>query len=89
MYVGGISRSRTVISLLQYTQHLSPLIMLLGLSLCLLASGLPRSESVSPTQQAMMDDIVSVWNQFRDPDNGFWCDTLRFSSGMAVDILPT
>jgi len=38
------------------------------------------SQNVSPTQQAIMDDIVSFWRQFRDPDNGFWCDTLRLEN---------
>ena len=59
------------------------------LSLCLLAvAGLPRTVlTVSTTQQNIMDDIVGVWGQYRDPLNGFWCDTLRFTSGTPVDIL--
>merc|ERR1719270_243140 len=28
------------------------------------------------TQQKFMDDIVTFWRQFRDPQNGFWCDNL-------------
>ena len=31
---------------------------------------------LSGVQQNILDDIVAVWRQFRDPDNGFWCDTL-------------
>ena len=59
------------------------------LSLCLLAvAGLPGTVlTVSTTQQNIMDDIVGVWGQYRDPLNGFWCDTLRFTSGTPVDIL--
>ena len=59
------------------------------LSLCLLAvAALPGTVlTVSTTQQNIMDDIVGVWGQYRDPLNGFWCDTLRFTSGTPVDIL--
>ena len=35
-----------------------------------------------------MDDIVAVWRQFRDPDNGFWCDTLRLDSDIMTPCGP-
>ena len=57
--------------------------IIFSLSLFLLAA-IQRSAlgaSISVTQQSLMDDIVGVWSQFRDPDTGFWCDTLRFTSG--------
>ena len=27
----------------------------------------------------MMDDIVGAWRTFRDPQNGFWCDSMWLS----------
>jgi len=33
----------------------------------------------------MMDDIVGVWNLFRDPLTGFWCDSLWISTD---DVVP-
>ena len=33
-----------------------------------------------------MEDIVGVWSQFRDPDTGLWCDTLRFTSGTGLAV---
>jgi len=61
------------------------------LSLCLLAvAGLPGTVlTVSTTQQNIMDDIVGVWGQYRDPLNGFWCDTLRFTSGTQTPCGPS
>ena len=54
------------------------------LSLVLLA-GIPRSVlGISATQESLMEDIVGVWSQFRDPDTGLWCDTLRFTSGTGL-----
>jgi len=41
----------------------------------------PSPPNASETQQKIMDDIVAVWRQYRDPENGFWCDSLWFSSG--------
>ena len=38
----------------------------------------PISGIVS-TRQAIMDDIVGAWNLFRDPQNGFWCDSMWLS----------
>jgi len=35
-----------------------------------------------------MEDIVGVWSQFRDPDTGLWCDTLRFTSGTLTPCGP-
>ena len=55
----------------------------------LLLVGIQRAAlgaSISATQQSLMDDIVGVWRQFRDPDNGFWCDTLRFTSGPGLTV---
>ena len=32
----------------------------------------------SSDQEILFADVFKVWSSFRDPDNGFWCDTLRF-----------
>ena len=57
--------------------------IIFSLSLFLLVAG---GASIPATQQSLMDDIVGVWSQFRDPDNGFWCDTLRFTSGTGLTV---
>ena len=31
------------------------------------------------TRQKIMDDIVGVWNLFRDQGTGLWCDSLWFA----------
>ena len=53
------------------------------LSLFLLVAG---GASIPATQQSLMDDIVGVWREFRDPETGFWCDTLRFTSGRGLAV---
>ena len=30
-------------------------------------------------QKQIFEDALAVWQSFRDPDNGAWCDTLRFN----------
>ena len=30
-------------------------------------------------KEKIFSDALSVWNSFRDPENGAWCDTLRFT----------
>ena len=27
----------------------------------------------------IFEDALAVWQSFRDPENGVWCDTLRFT----------
>ena len=27
----------------------------------------------------IFEDALAVWQSFRDPENGVWCDTLRFN----------
>ena len=90
--------SRYHIQVVQYTLPDNPEVSLLSptprkmtivsVSLLLLV-GIQRAAlgaSISATQQSLMDDIVGVWRQFRDPDNGFWCDTLRFTSGPGLTV---
>jgi len=36
----------------------------------------------------MMDDIVGVWSLFRDPKNGFWCDSLWISTDIVTPCGP-
>jgi len=55
--------------------------------LCPLVSILVVTTPVSAATQAILSDFFSVWSQFRDPDNGFWCDTLRFPSS-GTDLVP-
>ena len=28
---------------------------------------------------SIFEDALAVWQSFRDPENGVWCDTLRFN----------
>ena len=46
---------------------------------------LPTTTTTTTTRPGALDDpllvdLVKVWQQFRDPGTGFWCDTLRFQN---------
>jgi hypothetical protein len=30
-------------------------------------------------REGIFGDALAVWQSFRDPENGAWCDTLRFN----------
>ena len=57
--------------------------MLAELLLSLLCVG--TATTTTTTRPGALDDpllvdLVKVWQQFRDPGTGFWCDTLRFQN---------
>ena len=37
-------------------------------------------------QETIFSDALSVWNSFRDPETGAWCDTLRFTDDPAATV---
>lgn len=39
-------------------------------------------------KRQIFDDALAVWQSFRDPDNGVWCDTLRFNQKPMVQCGP-
>ena len=53
---------------------------LLILSIC-------QSKSQDLKKQ-IFEDSLAVWQSFRDPDNGVWCDTLRFGQTPLVQCGP-
>ena len=32
-------------------------------------------------KRMIFEDALAVWDAYRDPDNGLWCDTLSFGNG--------
>ena len=36
----------------------------------------------------IFDDSLVLWDLFRDPDNGVYCDTIRFPSGTETPVTP-
>ena len=64
-------------------------VLLLSSVLCSYGKEYHENDSLlSGVQQSIMDDIVAVWRQFRDPDNGFWCDTLRLDRDIMTPCGP-
>jgi len=39
-------------------------------------------------RRKIFQDALAVWDLYRDPGNGFYCDTLRFSSNPYTPIVP-
>ena len=39
-------------------------------------------------KRKIFEDALAVWQSFRDPDNGVWCDTLRFNQKPLVQCGP-
>ena len=63
-----------------YPHLLTKMLLQLAVVAILLQAGTDAA-----SQDQIFSDIFSFWSQFRDPQNGFWCDTLRFpSSGSLV-----
>ena len=36
----------------------------------------------------IFNDSLVLWDLFRDPDNGVYCDTIRFPSGTETPVTP-
>ena len=39
-------------------------------------------------KKQIFEDALWIWQSFRDPDNGVWCDTLRFGQTPLVQCGP-
>ena len=39
-------------------------------------------------RRKIFEDALAVWDLYRDPANGFYCDTLRFSLNPDTPIVP-
>ena len=37
-----------------------------------------HTKSDQDLRRIIFEDNLAVWQSFRDPENGVWCDTLRF-----------
>ena len=42
-------------------------------------NGLYFADSAQDLRKDIFEDALSVWQSFRDPDNGAWCDTLQLN----------
>ena len=54
----------------------------------ILVGGITFVNSDQDLRRQIFEDALSVWMQFRDPDNGAWCDTLRFNQNPMVPCGP-
>ena len=42
------------------------------------SNGAHCTKSDQDLRRIIFEDNLAVWQSFRDPENGVWCDTLRF-----------
>ena len=47
-----------------------------------------QSITAQELKRQIFEDALAVWQSFRDPDNGVWCDTLRFNQKPLVQCGP-
>ena len=40
-------------------------------------------------KRTIFEDALAVWQAFRDPGNGLWCDTLRFGNKDSTEPIVT
>ena len=45
-------------------------------------------KSSKDLKRQIFEDALAVWQSFRDPDTGVWCDTLRFNQVPLVQCGP-
>ena len=57
-------------------------------SLSLLILLISPIHSQEDLKKQIFEDALSIWQSFRDPDNGVWCDTLRFGQTPLVQCGP-
>ncbi len=55
--------------------HFNILFLAINL-ITLFSSTLSKEEDI---RKDIFEDALAVWQSFRDPENGVWCDTLRFN----------
>ena len=48
----------------------------------------PTQSSQDELKRQIFEDALAVWQSFRDPDTGVWCDTLRFNQVPMVQCGP-
>ena len=42
------------------------------------------AEFTNDLKKQIFEDALAVWQSYRDPDTGAWCDTLRFNQNPLV-----